>query len=220
MKIIVTGSLGNIGKPLTIGLVQKGHVVTVISSNPEKKSAIEALGATAAIGKMEDVAFLTTTFTGADAVYCMIPLNFTEPDQTAFLFKIANNYLQALRQAGVKRVVVLSGWAADLIKGENVEGVFDGLTNASITILRPASFYSNFYSSMGLIRGKGLIGALLTLRHYGLWALLTGKRGILMGNYGGDDTIVFVSPNDIAEAAAEELVTTKTRTTIMWAVRK
>ncbi len=34
MNIVLTGSLGNIGKPLTQELVQKRHSVTVISSNP------------------------------------------------------------------------------------------------------------------------------------------------------------------------------------------
>jgi len=71
MKIIVTGSLGHISKPLTRELVQKGHEVIVISSSPERKDAIEALGAKAAIGTMEDAGFLTATFTGADAVYVM-----------------------------------------------------------------------------------------------------------------------------------------------------
>ncbi len=75
MKIIVTGSLGHISKPLTEGLVQKGHAVTVISSNPEKQKNIETLGAIAAIGSLKDADFLTTTFTGGDAVYCMIPPN-------------------------------------------------------------------------------------------------------------------------------------------------
>ena len=37
MKIVVTGSLGHIGKPLTEELVQKGHSVTVISSKAEKQ---------------------------------------------------------------------------------------------------------------------------------------------------------------------------------------
>ena len=72
MKIVVTGSLGHISLPLTKELVQKGHKVTVVSSKPEKQAAIEALGATAAIGFMEDADFLTATFTGADAVYAMI----------------------------------------------------------------------------------------------------------------------------------------------------
>ena len=45
MKIIITGSLGHISKPLAKELVEKGHAVTVISSNPDKQTAIEAMGA-------------------------------------------------------------------------------------------------------------------------------------------------------------------------------
>jgi len=69
MKITITGSLGHIGRPLTIGLVQKGYTVTVISSNPGRQKEIEALGAKAAIRTMEDADFLLATFKGADVVY-------------------------------------------------------------------------------------------------------------------------------------------------------
>ncbi len=207
MKIVVTGSLGNIGKPLTQELIQQGHSVTVISSNPKKQKAIEALGAHAAIGKLEDVSFLSTTFRGAEAVYCMIPLNPNEAHFMTYMKKIAHNYVEALKQTGIKRVVVLSGWSANLLKGDNVEDVFiNQLPGTSITIMRPGSFYTNFYASMDMIRGKGLMGMFMTLRYVGLKAFLKGERGLLMGNYGGDDRIVFVSPKDIAEAAAEELV--------------
>ncbi|RAJ32148.1 NAD(P)H-binding protein [Pedobacter cryoconitis] len=205
MKIIVTGSLGNISQPLTQILVIQGHAVTVVSSNPEKKAVIENLGAIPAIGSISDVNFLTQTFKGADAVYTMIPLSFTEPDLGDYLRRMAQNYAQALKEAGTKRIVVLSGWAADLVKSENVEHLFDGL-DASVTIMRPGSFYTNFYQSIDLIKGKGVIGKFLTLRYSGLWSLLTGKTGLLMGNYGGDDRIVFVSPIDIADAVAEELI--------------
>ena len=68
MKITLTGSLGHIGKPLTASLVQKGHSITVISSKPDKQKDIEALGATAAIGSLEDADFLAATFKGSDAV--------------------------------------------------------------------------------------------------------------------------------------------------------
>jgi len=78
--MIVTGSLGNISQPLTATLIVQGHQVTVISSDSKKQTAIEALGAAAAIGSIADVNFLTNTFKGADAVYAMIPLSFTEPD--------------------------------------------------------------------------------------------------------------------------------------------
>lgn len=40
MKIILTGSLGNIGQPLATALVQQSHAVTVISSKPDKQAAI------------------------------------------------------------------------------------------------------------------------------------------------------------------------------------
>ena len=58
MKVVVTGSLGKISRPLAQILVKAGHQVTVVSSKKEKTTEIQALGANAAIGSVEDVAFL------------------------------------------------------------------------------------------------------------------------------------------------------------------
>lgn len=108
MNIVLTGSLGNIGKPLTQELVQKGHSVTVISSNPEKQKDIEALGAKDAIGTMQDVDFLTATLKGADIVYLMeawdaIGSIFNKDvDFVAEFSRIASNYKQAVEQSGGK----------------------------------------------------------------------------------------------------------------------
>ena len=44
MKIVMKGSLDNIGKPLVKFLVANGHQVKVISSNAKRKNAIESLG--------------------------------------------------------------------------------------------------------------------------------------------------------------------------------
>ena len=80
MNIVITGSLGRISKPLTEELISKGHNVTVISSKAERVGEIEALGSRAAIGSLEDAAFLAKTFTGADIVYLMEPpFHFTDP---------------------------------------------------------------------------------------------------------------------------------------------
>lgn len=215
MKIIVTGSLGNISKPLATTLVARGHQVTVVSSDQQKQAAIKALGAIPAIGSLSDVRFLTDTFKDADAVYAMIPLSFTEPDPGAYQRRMAQHYVQALTQAGIGRVVLLSGWAADLVRSENAEDIFNDL-KTSLTIMRPAAFYTNFYQSMDLIKGKGFMGKLLALRYLGLRAFLTGKTGLLMGNYGGDDSTVFVSPEDIADAVAEELLLRPEKKTIRY----
>lgn len=190
MQLIVTGSLGHIGKPLTQELVAKGHTITVISSNTEKQKDIETIGATAAIGSLEDVDFLTSTFAGADAAFAMIPPNFSEPDQVAYYRRIGNNYAQAIQRSGIKHLVHLSSYGADLDKdtgfilgSHNVEGILNELSGVAITHLRAMYFYYNLYHFSDMIKKTGAIGS----------------------NYGGEDRLVLVHPKDIALAAAEEL---------------
>ncbi len=196
MKIVVTGSLGHISRPLTIDLVRKGHSVTVISRNPERKPAIEALGANAAIGTMEDAAFLTSTFAQADAVYVMeatSPESFTDPtlDMTAVMDQIVENYQQAILKSGVRRVVHLSSIGAHTDQGNGIlrlhhraEEILKTLpSNVSLSFLRPVGFYSN------------LLGFIPTIK----------TQGVIASNYGGDQKKPWVSPYDIATVAAEEL---------------
>ena len=195
MKIIVTGSLGHISKPLTKTLVQNGHSVTVISSKPEKQKDIEALGATAAIGSIEDVTFLARTFTGSDAVYCMIPPNFHldhNLDVVEYCRVISENYAQAIQQSGVKHVVHLSSIGAHLDKDSGLilahhsaENAFRKIPGISLTHMRPTAFYYNLFGFVNRIK----------------------KEGVIASNYGAEDRIPWVSPIDIAAAVAEELVT-------------
>lgn len=190
MKIIVTGSLGNISKPLATELVQQGHAVTVISSQPDRRAAIEALGATAAIGSFEDADFLAATFAGADAVYAMVAGGYREPDSRVYSQRIGRHYAQAIQQAGVRRVVQLSSWGAHLDHGtggilgsHDVEEILAALPGVALTHLRPTSFFTNYYSFVGMIKGGGFMGA----------------------NYAGNYRVALVHPRDIAAAAAEEL---------------
>jgi uncharacterized protein YbjT (DUF2867 family) len=194
MKIIVTGSLGNISKPLTKELVQKGHIVTVISSNASRQKEIEDLGATAAIGSLEDSYFLTTTLAGADAVYTMVPPgNYFDPnlDLLAYYIRLGKNYAEAINASGVKRVVNLSTIGGNLKKGNgilagahHVEVILNELpADVSITHIRPNSFYYNLFGFVEMIKSQGIISA----------------------NYGGDNIIPWVSPIDIAAVISEEL---------------
>ena len=112
MKYVVTGSLGNISKPLTKKLVSAGHEVTVISSKSDKTAQIEALGAKAAIGSVEDVDFLTKTFTGSDAVYTMVPPNFSTTNWVKYIAGIGENLAKAIKLSGVKSIVNLSSIGA------------------------------------------------------------------------------------------------------------
>jgi uncharacterized protein YbjT (DUF2867 family) len=195
MKITITGSLGHISKPLTAALVEKGHTVTVISSKPERQKDIEAMGAKAAIGSIADIAFLTTSFTGADAVYSMIPPHdFLDPnlDLMEYCRMIAGNYALAIQQSGVKRLVHLSSIGAHLDKGaglilvhHNAEVILNDLSDVAITYMRPVAFYYNLYRFSDAIK----------------------KTGIIASNYGAEDRVAWVSPIDIAAAIAEEIGT-------------
>ncbi len=100
--------MGNIGRPLAVDLLRKGHQVTVISSKAEKEKDIENAGAIAAIGSLDDTEFLTETFSGADAVYAMVPPNFAAADARAYYRSIGNSYVAAVKRSGVKHVVHLS----------------------------------------------------------------------------------------------------------------
>lgn len=220
MKIVVTGSTGHISKPLTQQLLHEGHEVTVITSNPKKQQEIEYLGAEAAIGSIKDVAFLTTAFKGADVVYCMKPpqqyvdhqLGFNE-----FYRIICENYVQAIRNAGVSQVVHLSSIGAHTDKGVGIlsfhyqaEEIFNTLSpEVAITHVRPVGFYYNLLDFIDLINGKGILGILLALRFYGILGLIAGKRGVIVSNYGGNDKTPWVSPLDIAQAIAKELTKKK-----------
>jgi uncharacterized protein YbjT (DUF2867 family) len=221
MKIIITGSLGNISKPLAKELIKKGNTVTVISSNPDKKEDINAIGATPAIGLIDDLDFLVKTFTGADAVYTMLPpFKFEENpnlDAREEARRLCTNYAAAIQQAGVKRVVHLSSIGAHTDKGNGLlafhfvaEQVLKQLpSDVAITFMRPVGFYYNLYQFMDIVKGegflKGFIGTIMTVRYYGLIGLLQEKKGLIVSNYGAEDKMPWVSPTDIAAAITEEL---------------
>jgi uncharacterized protein YbjT (DUF2867 family) len=194
MKIIVTGSLGHISRPLTQELLEKGHSIVVISSRQDNQATIENIGATAAIGSVQDAAFLSTTFAGADAVYTMVPpVSYLQPnlDPIKHFSEIARNYKAAILHAGIKRVVSLSSWGAHRNNGTGgiagtyyFEKIMNELpANVNITHIRPTSFYYNLLGLIPVIKYTGRIAA----------------------NYGGDDRTVLVAPADIAKAVAEEL---------------
>lgn len=218
MKIVLTGSLGHIGKPLAEELVRKGHSVTVISSNADRQKEIETLGAKAAIGSLEDVNFLTKTFAGADIVYLMEPpANYFDKtiDVYAHRIRIANANLKAVPLAGVTKVVHLSSIGAHTDHGNgmlrihyDVEKILKELpTTVSLKEMRPVGFYYNLLGNVQTIKqlSKGFVGAFMALRYYGLGGLMSGKRGVIVANYSGETVNLMVSPFDIASVIAEEM---------------
>lgn len=192
MKFVITGGAGNISKPLTEILLQAGHQVTVIGRNAANLQSLIHAGATAAIGSVEDIPFLTQTFTGADAVYTMVPPATNVADWKAHIGQIGKNYAAAILNSGVKYVVNLSSVGADLEEGvgpvtglHRAEKALNTLSEVAILHLRPPYFYNNLLGNIGMIQGMGMIGANFSV---------SGKNFPL------------VAPSDIAAIAAEALL--------------
>jgi uncharacterized protein YbjT (DUF2867 family) len=190
MKYLLIGSLGHITKPLASVLLAGGHDVTIVSSSKDREPSIAALGAKAAIGSVDDVAFLSKAFTGADAVYTMVPPVWDAKDWKAHIHAVGQHLAAAIQASGVKKVVNLSSIGAHMPAGcgpvsglYRAEQALNALSNVDIKHLRPGYFYENFYSNIGMIKNAGFFG----------------------NNYGGDTPIVMTDPNDIAVIAAEEL---------------
>ncbi|MFN4006338.1 MAG: NAD(P)H-binding protein [Chitinophagaceae bacterium] len=190
MNYVITGSIGHISKPLVHRLVAAGNAVSVITSNSERIASIEALGATALVGSVEDVAFVTESFAGADALYLMIPPKWDVADWYSYQQQVANNYVAAVKANNIKNVVVLSSIGAHMRQGA---GPIDGLAYLEVQLidagvnavfLRPSYFFYNLFAQIDLVKNAGVFGS----------------------NFGGDEKLVLVDTNDIAAVAAEVLL--------------
>ncbi|MDQ3846225.1 MAG: NmrA family NAD(P)-binding protein, partial [Bacteroidota bacterium] len=186
-----TGSAGHVTKPLSEKLLAAGHDVTVIGRNAENVKPLTDKGAKAALGSVEDVKFLQQTFSGVDAVYTMVPPYFGAADWKSYIEQIGKNYAEAIKASGVKYAVNLSSVGAHLPHGcgtvsglYRVEKILNELDGVHIKHLRPGYFFQNFLSNVSMVKHMNILG----------------------GNFGPADTeIMLAEPDDIAEAAAEEL---------------
>ena len=192
MKYVITGGAGHISSPLTEKLLNAGHDVTVVGRSAEKLQSLVSKGAKAAIGSVEDAAFVATAFAGADAVYAMIPPNYVTENFRHYQNIVARNYVDAIVANNIKNVVVLSSIGAHMGNGCGpVDGIadFEDLLkkqqNLNVKFLRPSYFMYNLYAMIPLIKGMNIVGS----------------------NFGGtDEKLVLVHTSDIADGAAEELL--------------
>lgn len=192
MKYVITGGAGNISKPLTLALLKAGHDVTVIGRSAANLKELIDAGAKAAIGSVDDENFLKQSFTGADAVYTMIPPRYDiTGNWKGMMEDIGKKYASAIKANNIKYVVNLSSIGAHLPDGcgpvsglYKVENVLNSLTDINVKHLRAAYFYSNLLGNVAMVKNMNIIGS----------------------NFGGNELkISIVDTNDIADAAFEEL---------------
>ncbi|MDX3000665.1 NAD(P)H-binding protein [Kribbella solani] len=152
MTILVTGATGSVGRPLVDELVAAGAPVRALTNNPAK-AALPA-GVEVARGYLGKPATLPAALAGVDTVY-LAPL-------PAYVEEFA----RCAREAGVRRVVVLSGEPADYeAQGDPSTWHYHRIERAieaagfDWTFLRPGQFMNNTLDWAESIKKEGVVRA-------------------------------------------------------------
>jgi len=187
--ITVTGATGHVGSELVRRLLARGVRVRAVARNAERLKALGDVEVHA--GSVEDSAFLTKAFTGADAVFAIVPPSYGERDFRAYQRRVADSIASAVAASRVSHVVSLSSVGADRDGGNGpIAGLYDlekrleAVPGVHIVHLRPTFFMENELNTIGLIKSAGITGSPLK----------------------ADQAIPMVAARDIAEVAAGVLV--------------
>jgi uncharacterized protein YbjT (DUF2867 family) len=152
--IAVTGATGHIGRVIVDRLKTKGHTVRSVS----RRSGVA----------LDDTAALTHAFSGADAVFLMIPPEVTHPDIRKRQNEVGEKLAGAAQAVQVRRVVFLSRIDAHLPQGTGpILGLHDMeerlrvLPIAERLFIRPTYFMENHLNGIEMIKQKGIYGSAL-----------------------------------------------------------
>jgi uncharacterized protein YbjT (DUF2867 family) len=187
--ITVMGATGNTGRVIAEQLLAKGEKVRALARDKEKAKGLAAKGAEILTGNADDAAFLTAAFKGADAVYTLLPPNAAALDFSAVQDAVGAATARAVKDSGVKKVVLLSSIGADQPAGTGpVTGLYrqeKRLRELGVDtlVLRPAYFMENFGGNLGMIKHQGING----------------------GAIGPDVKMQIIATQDIADVASKAL---------------
>ncbi len=186
----ITGATGNIGSKIADILLGSGEKVRVIGRSPARLGDFVRRGGEAAVGDLRDRSFVTRAFSGATAVFTMIPPDYSATDLRAYQDEISTNLAAGIAGTGVKYVVNLSSQGADLpertgpILGlRDQEERLNRLRGVNIMHLRPTYFMENLLMNIPLINRRGIAGSAVR----------------------GDLKIAMIATRDIAAHAAQRL---------------
>ena len=163
--ITVMGASGHTGKKIVQQLLNAGEKVRAIGRSETKFAEFADTDMEARIGDATDVTFLTNAFRGADAVFTLLPYDPQSPDYFAQQNQLGEAIIKAIQDANVRNVVFLSSIGADQPSGTGFitslhtqEQRLRKLEGTNVLILRPGSFFENFFAALELIQHQGING--------------------------------------------------------------
>ncbi|MBZ5562943.1 MAG: NmrA family NAD(P)-binding protein [Acidobacteriia bacterium] len=161
----ITGATGNTGSVIAEKLLARGEKVRVIGRDATRLAPLVSKGAEPFVADVTDAAGLAKAFAGATAVYAMVPPNLAAPDARAYQEQVSDSLVAALRQAAVRKAVVLSSFGAEktektgpVLSLHNLEQKLDGIPTLDAVYLRAGYFMENLLPQVGVIQTFGMMG--------------------------------------------------------------
>jgi uncharacterized protein YbjT (DUF2867 family) len=187
----IIGASGNTGSVIASKLLAQGEKVRAIGRDPVRLKALVQKGAEAVAADVGDAAALTRAFSGAKAVYLMIPPNPTIPNVREDQERTSDALVAAAQSAGVEYAVVLGSIGADkpdktgpVMGVHNLEQKLNGVARLKALYLRAGYFMENLLPQVEVIKNFGVVG----------------------GPLRGDLKLTMIATQDIGAAAAEALL--------------
>jgi uncharacterized protein YbjT (DUF2867 family) len=187
---VITGATGHTGSVAAEKLLASGAKVRVIGRDAKKLERFVQKGAEAAVADMTDAAALEKAFSGARAVYAVMPPNIAAEDVRAHQERVTDSIASAIRGSGIKYAVALSSTGADKTYGtgpvigvHGLEKKLEAIDGLNFVSLRCGYFMENLLPQIGVIQ----------------------SMGFLAGPIRADVPLPMIATRDIGEAAAEIL---------------
>jgi uncharacterized protein YbjT (DUF2867 family) len=161
---VVLGATGNTGKVVAETLLDSGQKVRVVGRSKARLEGFSILGAEVFEANLADSAALTKAFTGAHAVYALVPPDLASTDCRAEQDAMTNSIGSALETTGVTHVVALSSFGADKpdktgpVVGLHVmQERFSQISKLNALFLRAGYFMENTIPQVGIIKNVGMM---------------------------------------------------------------
>jgi uncharacterized protein YbjT (DUF2867 family) len=162
---VITGASGHTGHVAAEKLLAKGAKVRVVGRNLDHLEPLVRKGAEAFSANAENASELARAFTGALAVYAMIPPALAAADPRGYQERVSDALAAAFRSASVRYAVILSSVGVDKVEKtgpilglrsfEQKAAMVNGLSTLSI---RAGYFLENLLAQVALIQNLGGMG--------------------------------------------------------------
>jgi len=159
---VVIGATGHTGSVVAEKLLAKGEKVRVVGRDARRLERLKVKGAEAFVADVTDASAMARAFSGAEAVYVMVPPNISSPNVRSYQEHVNDVLARALQNNGVRHAVVLSSIGADKLDRtgpvlglHTLEQLLEAIASLNVLFLRAGYFMENILPQAGVIQSLG-----------------------------------------------------------------